>query len=80
MKKFKVTHTKQQVAVDILTELRHWIEQLPNGDTNKETQGIFDIHNKIFKKYKLTPDMFASTDSNSNDENCVSYIKKEHEI
>ena len=60
MKKFKITETKQQVAVDILTELEVWMMGLPgNSEPTKSEQDIIDIYNKMYKKYGLNNDPFT---------------------
>ena len=60
MKKFKITETKQQVAVDILTELEVWMMGLPgNSEPTKSEQDIIDIYNKMYKKYELNNDPFT---------------------
>lgn len=60
MKKFKITDTKQQVAVDILTELKSWIMRLP-GDSEPTTSehDVIEIYNKMYKKYGLNNDPFT---------------------
>lgn len=60
MKKFKITETKQQVAVDILTELKVWMMGLSgNSEPTKSEQDIIDIYNKMYKKYGLNNDPFT---------------------
>lgn len=60
MKKFKITETKQQVAVDILTELEIWMMGLPgNSEPTKSEQDVIDIYNKMYKKYGLNNDPFT---------------------
>ena len=60
MKNFKITDTKQQVAVDILTELEVWMMRLPgNSEPTKSEQDIIDIYNKMYKKYGLNNDPFT---------------------
>ena len=60
MKKFKITETKQQVAVDILTELEVWMMGLPgNSEPTKSEQDVIDIYNKMYKKYGLKNDPFT---------------------
>lgn len=60
MKKFKITETKQQVAVDILTELEVWMMGLPgNSEPTKSEQDVIDIYNKMYKKYGLNDDPFT---------------------
>lgn len=60
MKKFKITETKQQVAVDILTELKVWMMGLPgNSEPTKSEQDVIDIYNKMYKKYGLNNDPFT---------------------
>lgn len=60
MKKFKITDTKQQVAVDILTELKVWMMGLSgNSEPTKSEQDIIDIYNKMYKKYGLKNDPFT---------------------
>lgn len=60
MKKFKIKDTKQQVAADILTELKVWMMRLPgNSEPTKSEQDIIDIYNKMYKKYGLNNDPFT---------------------
>ena len=60
MKKFKITETKQQVAVDILTELKVWMMGLPgNSEPTKSEQDVIDIYNKMYKKDGLNNDPFT---------------------
>lgn len=60
MKKFKITDTKQQVAVDILTELEVWMMGLPgNSEPTKSEQDVIEIYNKMYKKYGLNNDPFT---------------------
>lgn len=60
MKKFKITETKQQVAVNILTELKVWMMGLPgNSEPTKSEQDVIDIYNKMYKKYGLNNDPFT---------------------
>lgn len=82
MKKFKITETKQQVAVDILTELKVWMMGLPgNSEPTKSEQGIIDIFNKMYKKYSLSRDPFTlmcCTDKEYQ-KSLAEYIKQENE-
>ena len=59
-KEIKITKKEQRVAVDILQELEIWMMSRPgNSDTSESEQQIYDIFNKMFKKYKLSNDMFT---------------------
>lgn len=82
MKKFKITDTKQQVAVDILTELEVWMMGLPvNSEPTKSEQDVIDIYNKMYKKYGLNNDPFTlmcCTDKEYR-KNLAEYIKQENE-
>lgn len=82
MKKFKITETKQQVAVDILTELEVWTMGLPgNSEPTKSEQDIIDIFNKMYKKYSLNRDPFTlmcCTDKEYQ-KSLAKYIKQENE-
>ena len=82
MKKFKITDTKQQVAVDILTELEVWMMGLPgNSEPTKSEQGVIDIYNKMYKKYGLNNEPFTlmcCTDKECQ-KNLAEYIKQENE-
>ena len=82
MKKFKITDTKQQVAVDILTELEVWMMGLPgNSEPTKSEQDIIDIYNKMYKKYELNNDpctLMCCTDKEYQ-KNLAEYIKQENE-
>ena len=82
MKKFKITDTKQQVAVDILTELEVWMMGLPgNSEPTKSEQDVIDIYNKMYKKYGLNKDPFTlmcCTDKEYQ-KNLAEYIKQENE-
>ena len=82
MKKFKITDTKQQVAVDILTELEVWMMGLPgNSEPTKSEQDVIDIYNKMYKKYGLNNDPFAlmcCTDKEYQ-KNLAEYTKQEME-
>ena len=60
MKNFKITDTKQQVAVDILTELEVWMMRLPgNSEPTKSEEDVIDSYNKMYKKYGLNDDPFT---------------------
>ena len=60
MKKFKIIDLKQQVAVDILTELKVWMMGLPgDSEPSKSEQDVIDIYNKMYKKYGLKNDPFT---------------------
>ena len=82
MKKFKITETKQQVAVDILTELEVWMMGLPgNSEPTKSEQDVIDIYNKMYKKYGLNKDPFTlmcCTDKEYQ-KNLAEYTKQENE-
>ena len=82
MKKFKITETKQQVAVDILTELEVWMMGLPgNSEPTKSEQDVINIYNKMYKKYGLNNDPFilmCCTDKEYQ-KNFEEYIKQENE-
>ena len=59
-KDIKITEKEQRVAVDILQELEIWMmSRSSNGDTSESEQQIYDIFNKMFKKYQLSKDMFT---------------------
>lgn len=59
-KKIKITEKEQRVAVDILQELEIWMMNRPgNSDTSESEQQIYDIFNRMFKKYRLSRDMFT---------------------
>lgn len=82
MKKFKITDTKQQVAVDILTELEVWMMGLPgNSEPTKSEQDIIDIYNKMYKKYGLNNDPFTRMCCTDKKywKNLAEYIKQENE-
>ena len=53
-KEIKITEKEQRVAVDILQELEIWMMSRPgNSDLSESEQQIYDIFNKMFKKYKI---------------------------
>lgn len=59
-KEIKITEKEQRVAVDILQELEIWMMSRPgNSDLSESEQQIYDIFNKMFKKYRLSRDMFT---------------------
>ena len=59
-KEIKITEKEQRVAVDILQELEIWMMSRPgNSDTSESEQQIYDIFNRMFKKYRLSRDMFT---------------------
>ena len=59
-KEIKITEKEQRVAVDILQELEMWMmSRSGNSDTSESEQQIYDIFNKMFKKYQLSKDMFT---------------------
>ena len=59
-KEIKITEKEQRVAVDILQDLEIWMmNRSGNSDTSESEQQIYDIFNKMFKKYKLSNDMFT---------------------
>lgn len=59
-KAIKITEKEQQVAVDILQELEMWMmSRSGNSDTSDSEQQIYDIFNKMFKKYQLSKDRFT---------------------
>ena len=59
-KEIKITEKEQRVAVDILQELEMWMmSRSGNSDTSESEQQIYDIFNKMFKKYQLSRDMFT---------------------
>ena len=59
-KDIKITEKEQRVAVDILQELEIWMMSRPgNSEPSDSEQQIYDIFNKMFKKYKLSNDMFT---------------------
>ena len=53
-KAFKVTHTMQKVAVDILSEIEAFM--MVRKDVPKE---IIEIYEKMFEKYQLCNDPFV---------------------
>ena len=58
-KEIKITEKEQRVAVDILQELEIWMMGRPgNSDLSESEQQIYDIFNRMFKKYQLSRDMF----------------------
>lgn len=82
MKNFKITDTKQQVAVDILTELEVWMMGLPgNSEPTKSEQGVIDIYNKMYKKYGLNNDPFTLMCCTDKEywKNLAEYTKQEME-
>ena len=59
-KEIKITEKEQRVAVDILQELEMWMMSRPgNSEPSESEQQIYDIFNKMFKKYQLSRDMFT---------------------
>ena len=59
-KEIKITEKEQRVAVDILQELEIWMmNRSGNSDTSESEQQIYDIFNRMFKKYRLSRDMFT---------------------
>ena len=59
-KEIKITEKEQRVAVDILQELEIWMMSRPdNSEPSDSEQQIYDIFNKMFKKYQLSKDMFT---------------------
>ena len=59
-KEIKITEKEQRVAVDILQELEIWMMGRPgNSDLSESEQQIYDIFNRMFKKYQLSRDMFT---------------------
>lgn len=59
-KEIKITEKEQRVAVDILQELEMWMMSRPgNSDTSESEQQIYDIFDKMFKRYHLSRDMFT---------------------
>ena len=59
-KAIKITEKEQRVAVDILQELEIWMMiRQGNSDLSESEQQIYDIFNKMFKKYRLSRDMFT---------------------
>ena len=59
-KEIKITEKEQRVAVNILQELKMWMMSRPgNGEPGESEQQIYDIFNKMFKKYQLSKDMFT---------------------
>ncbi len=82
MKKFKITDTKQQVAVDILTELEVWMMGLPgNSEPTKSEQDVINIYNKMYKKYGLNKDLFTLMCCTDKEywKNLAEYTKQEME-
>ena len=61
-KEIKITEKEQRVAVDILQELEMWMMSRPgDSEPSDSEQQIYDIFNKMFKKYQLSKDMFTGT-------------------
>ena len=59
-KEIKITEKEQRVAVDILQDLEIWMmNRSGNIDTSESEQQIYDIFNRMFKKYRLSRDMFT---------------------
>lgn len=59
-KAIKITEKEQRVAVDILQELEMWMMSRPgNSEPSDSEQQIYDIFNRMFKKYRLSRDMFT---------------------
>ena len=59
-REIKITEKEQRVAVDILQELEIWMmNRSGNSDTSESEQQIYDIFNRMFKKYRLSRDMFT---------------------
>ena len=59
-KEIKITEKEQRVAVNILQELEMWMmSRSGNSDTSESEQQIYDIFNRMFKKYRLSRDMFT---------------------
>lgn len=59
-KETKIIEKEQRVTVDILQELEMWMmSRSGNSDTSDSEQQIYDIFNKIFKKYQLSKDRFT---------------------
>ena len=59
-KEIKITEKEQRVAVHILQELEIWMmNKSGNSDTSESEQQIYDIFNRMFKKYRLSRDMFT---------------------
>ena len=59
-KETKITEKEQRVAADILQELEMWMmSRSGNSDLSESEQQIYDIFNKMFKKYRLSRDMFT---------------------
>ena len=59
-KEIKITEKEQRVAVDILQDLEIWMmSRSGNSDTSESEQQIYDIFNRMFKKYQLSRDMFT---------------------
>ena len=59
-KETKITEKDQRVAADILQDLEIWMmNRSGNSDTSESDQQIYDIFNRMFKKYRLSRDMFT---------------------
>ena len=59
-KEIKITEKEQRVAVDILQDLEIWMmNRSGNSDTSESEQQIYDIFNRMFKKYRLSRNMFT---------------------
>ncbi len=81
-KEIKITEKEQRVAVDILQELEIWMMNRPgNSDTSESEQQIYDIFNRMFKKYQLSRDMFTGMCCTDNEfiESVREYYRQQQE-
>ena len=78
----KITEKEQRVAADILQELEMWMmSRSGNSDLSESEQQIYDIFNKMFKKYQLSKDMFTGmccTDKEY-ERSVIEYYRQEQE-
>ena len=81
-KEIKITEKEQRVAVDILQDLEIWMmNRSGNSDTSESEQQIYDIFNRMFKKYRLSRDMFTGmccTD-NEYERSVIEWYRQEQE-
>ena len=82
-KEIKITEKEQRVAADILQELEMWMmSRSGNSDLSESEQQIYDIFNKMFKKYRLSRDMFTGmccTDKEY-ERSVIEWCSQEHEV
>lgn len=78
-KEIKITEKEQRVAVDILQELEMWMMSRPgNSDLSESEQQIYDIFNKMCKKYELCEDPFTGMICTTKEwaKNCLEYDRQ----